>query len=1616
MLKRKISLVLIAALLFSLIHQFSIGTVYAADANARAVFGTGIYAKELFLGGKYMELGISQWGDFGTEGAKPANFTGTKVRKTIGMSADHDGFGTGKDLPIDYYLPGTMEERFAVGYKIGTKTFANSNSALMKTKSMPTTVENESDLAAGLLQAKVVSTWKDTMEITQVISFKVDDKIFRNDVTIKNISSDTWDSARYMRTLDPDNTKDVGGEFPTSNTITHTVADDGIAVVKAETYNINDPLYKAFNSRAPIFFYSKDPAAKGSIFGFTNTNPYAPDAYDNAKAKGYNVKADQAITMTWESNKLAPNESQTYTYYTSLDERGPDSVLTELEKDAGFKETKANDGTVAGTQRVVIKGGTLSPVIDPAKLTINNLPTRLKIGSVTRVSDTILEFTLSETDKAINHGSEYSITNASLTIGKENLVVGIKDYTTETFPITFIDQARAYISESNVTEATYGSGAINGSVTVTITDGVLEKDITKTDITVDKLPAGLDYTVERLSDKEFRLTFTGTAADPVSVSDASVTIASGKVAGSNGINLKTNTFNIDFYKKPYLFVENPVLKESTRNDGTFDEPIILKLVNGKFEDPTVAAAVYSINLPAGLSIGDVIRNNDTQLTIILTGSTTPASVTDNVYFGVDKSKVIPGMPEWHVTGDKVFSNTISFLFTDDYPSISLGEKAIHVNPDDTITEKLTVKLQNGTFDPGVAASHVKINNLPEGIEIDTVTLKSGSTTELEISFKVSESAKLEPASAFASVQIHPSVVVGATGPLTSETFAFNPAKADTVTWDMIKKFNSVQEAVRTDLKLLAEVIGGPVTWTSSNPAVIDTNGTVTRPAGKDEPVTLTATFTRGGTTVSEVFNVVVKKAPERLELIDVTVDDATPNQAKLTFNQDIAGALSAEDFKSFTIDGRKVIAATIDGDKAVVTFDEPLSPAPKNPLVVEYDQNEGNIVSAEDADNELSPISAGDQTGIKATNNIVPLQIVTSYVEDGKLKLIFNKPVDEAGLDLTGLEFGGKPVKAPFSVKGNEVVVALPEDVAGNVLTYVPGNIQHKDNPNNKLGQLLPGIDLGVGQIYIDPRGKLTDNGLGVVSSDGVTKLSPAFDQQIPNGYKATVPHYVDSVNLDPIPASATGTVVIVSVNGKEVDKASDKLPLWYGVNKITVGIYDKNNPNILLGQYEITIIREDEESDNTGTAPIGTGIGGGTPPKNGDIISSVNDNTREFATGKATTEGGRTVTTVQIDAGKLNDILAQGNAQKLAIRVPNEGDVEIQGLTAEQVKRIADSGSSLEIGNLLAIYPVPGGQLDFNAISNNLNGAKLGDIAVHVDIKRSPESLIDSAHSKATAEGYELLVDPVDLRLTFTTDGKTTDTDRLNGYAARYIALPEGIDPNRITTGVVINPDGTMFHLPTVVTKLNNRYFALINDLRSNGTYSVIWNPKDFDDVKNHWARTDVNNIAARLDLAGTGNNRFSPDRNIIRSEFATIVATGMGLMRQNVLENQFEDVNKSDWYHDGVSIASEFEIVLGYDDGLFHGGRNITREQGIAMIARAFNLVEPQRFMSPAEIDATLLKFGDADNVSGWAKEVVAKMVAAGIVEGEDGQLLNPQDYMSRAEAAALMRRLLQMTNLID
>lgn len=287
---------------------------------------------EVFLGGRYIELGLSSWGNFGTEGGKPAGFTGAPGITGIGMSADHDGYGTGRNLPIDYFLPGTPEERFAVGFNDGATTKTASNVARRNVKEIPTIVVDETK--GRTLSAAASSTWtvggSTVMKIKQEISFDAESLWFKNRVTLTNETGTDWTSARYMRSFDPDNTVAQGGDFSTRNTVIGTVAADGYAAVNAQTYAPNDRLYQAFGSRSPIMFFSMDPAAVASTFGFANNDPYFSNAYDAPAARNASVDEDQAITLTWDSGALKAGESKSFDYYTSLDNRVAEAIIAEI--------------------------------------------------------------------------------------------------------------------------------------------------------------------------------------------------------------------------------------------------------------------------------------------------------------------------------------------------------------------------------------------------------------------------------------------------------------------------------------------------------------------------------------------------------------------------------------------------------------------------------------------------------------------------------------------------------------------------------------------------------------------------------------------------------------------------------------------------------------------------------------------------------------------------------------------------------------------------------------------------------------------------------------------------------------------------------------------------------------------------------------------------------------------------------------------------------------------------------------------------------------------------------------------------------------------------------------
>jgi hypothetical protein len=212
----------------------------------------------------------------------------------------------------------------------------------------------------------------------------------------------------------------------------------------------------------------------------------------------------------------------------------------------------------------------------------------------------------------------------------------------------------------------------------------------------------------------------------------------------------------------------------------------------------------------------------------------------------------------------------------------------------------------------------------------------------------------------------------------------------------------------------------------------------------------------------------------------------------------------------------------------------------------------------------------------------------------------------------------------------------------------------------------------------------------------------------------------------------------------------------------------------------------------------------------------------------------------------------------------------------------------------------------------------------------------------------------------------------------------------------------------------IGGKTYAQIYSL-TNSLYSVIWNQVEFKDVGNHWSRDIVHEMGARLILNGYDNGMFRPDQPITRAEFAALMVRGLGLRVQKQSAS-FTDVSRDDWYRDVVGTAFAYGLIRGFEDGTFAANELITREQAMAIIARALALTNLQGKTADQSENDIVRQFADASMVSSWAVRSVADSVHAGIVSGRGDGVLAPRDNLSRAEAAALVQRLLLRSGFID
>lgn len=167
---------------------------------------------------------------------------------------------------------------------------------------------------------------------------------------------------------------------------------------------------------------------------------------------------------------------------------------------------------------------------------------------------------------------------------------------------------------------------------------------------------------------------------------------------------------------------------------------------------------------------------------------------------------------------------------------------------------------------------------------------------------------------------------------------------------------------------------------------------------------------------------------------------------------------------------------------------------------------------------------------------------------------------------------------------------------------------------------------------------------------------------------------------------------------------------------------------------------------------------------------------------------------------------------------------------------------------------------------------------------------------------------------------------------------------------------------------------------------------PVNFNDISTHWARTNIEQLAARGAISGYPDGSFRPNASITRAEFATLLVKAFRFGAQS--GKTFADT-ANHWAKDNIATATALGILSGYNPASFGPDDPITREQMAVMITKA----------AGAKQASAGTAFTDNYLISSWAGDAVARAVDSRIMSGYPDNTFRPQGKATRAEAVTVL-----------
>jgi hypothetical protein len=178
---------------------------------------------------------------------------------------------------------------------------------------------------------------------------------------------------------------------------------------------------------------------------------------------------------------------------------------------------------------------------------------------------------------------------------------------------------------------------------------------------------------------------------------------------------------------------------------------------------------------------------------------------------------------------------------------------------------------------------------------------------------------------------------------------------------------------------------------------------------------------------------------------------------------------------------------------------------------------------------------------------------------------------------------------------------------------------------------------------------------------------------------------------------------------------------------------------------------------------------------------------------------------------------------------------------------------------------------------------------------------------------------------------------------------------------------------------------------------------PAPFADAGKHWAGDMIFQAAAMGIVQGYPDGSFKPDEPMTRLQFAALLVRSLKLTAAAPSAAYADQSEIPDWALGEVAAAIQAEILQGYEDDTLRPNKEISRAEMITMLMRAHKLSTTD--------PAASVSFADGAEIPDWAWTSISQAVSLGLVNGKGDNRFAPKDTATRAEAVAVLIRLLEL-----